>query len=351
MKIDKYLHKIKIENFQAIKKMLDQTDNSPHKKNTNNHSNEKTKNPQTNINTKIFSLLEQLNPEQQKKLLNTFLKMNLPLNEDNVTKLINLINTKSINIKSEALIKALAVMQKGGLNLNTELMEGISKNLDPASSQVENIIEIITNNEKNMINNLLIDPSVTKDELSKNLKNYTLNLDENIKNLFFSNKEINRPENKLLNQFLGQKLINNQETNLLLALELPLYWADKNKIYPSYLQVWSNNEKNNKLEKKEYNIAFSIKLKNRGLIDALLKIQSKNIKAYFKSNNKKTVELIKKENNNLKKSLENIGYNFSLEVKQEEEEILKNKITLDLNFKENEEKSKNKDYHHIDVKI
>ena len=346
MRIDKFLHKIKIENSQKLKKLLDQSDKNSNRKNINSSLQNKKQTPKTNANSKIISLLENLNSEQQKELLNTLLKMNLPLKENNLKILINLINTKTINIKSESLIKAMAIMQKGGLNLETHLLEGISRNFDTNNSQSAKIIELINNNEsnpelKNTLTDLLIDLSLNKENLTKQLKNYLLNLDKSLTTLFNENQEKNNTENKLLNQFLGQKIINKQNSNLLLNLELPIFWPTEDKTYPLYLKMWEEeNSKKEERNEKEYKIAFNIELEKLGLIDALIKVKSKNLKAIFKSNNEKTVNLIKKKSNNLKEKFEKLNYNLSLEVKRQKKDEIKNK--------DNKEKKK---YKHIDIKV
>lgn len=345
MRIDKFLHKIKIENSQKVKKLLDQTDKKPGRKDIPSSRPTNNETPKTNANSRIISLLENLNPEQQKELLNTLLKMNLPLNETNLKILINLLNTETINIKGKALIKAMAIMQKGGLSLEAHLLEGISRNFDPNNSQSAKIIELLNNQNnsvlKNNLSNLLIDLSLNKEDLTKKLKNYTLNLDKNINFLFDESQNENNTENKLLNQFLGQKIINKQNSNLLLNLELPLFWQRKDKTYPLYLKIWQeeNKQKNNE-NKKEYKIAFNIELEELGLIDALIKVRSKNLKAIFRANNEKTVNLIKKKSKNLKDNFKKLNYNFSLEVKQEKKDKIKNK---------NNENKKN--YKHIDIKV
>ncbi|MGM0437975.1 MAG: flagellar hook-length control protein FliK [Bacillota bacterium] len=345
MRIDKFLHKIKIENSQKVKKLLDQTDKNYKRKNIPLSPQNKNQSPKTNTNSKIISLLENLNTEQQKELLNTLLKMNLPLNESNLKILINLINTKTITIKSDALIKAMAIMQKGGLSLEAHLLEGISRNFDPNNSQSTKIIEVLNNQNnselKNTLSNLLIDLSSNKENLTKQLKNFTLNLDKSINSLFTQSQDKNNTENKLLNQFLGQKIINKQNSNLLLNLELPLLWQREDKTYPLYLKMWKEENNNkNKTSEKEYKIAFNIELDKLGLISALIKIKSKNIKATFKSNNKKTIKLIERESENLKEQFENLNYNLSLELKQQKKEKITNKNV----------KNK-KDYKHIDIKV
>ena len=345
MRIEKFLHKIKIENTQKLKKLLDQSNKNLSQKNVNTSFESKSEPPKTNANSKIISLLENLNSQQQKELLNTLLKMNIPLKENNLKMLINLINTKTINIKSKSLIKAMAIMQKGGLNLNAHLLEGISRNLDPENSQSSKIIELLNSQNrpkiKNALSSLLIDMSLDKEDLTKQLKNFTLNLDKSINVLFNKNSEENNTENKLLDQFLGQKIINKQNTNILLNLELPIFWASENRTHPLYLKIWEE-EKNENVEnnKKEYTIAFNIELENLGIIDALIKIKSNNLKAIFKSNNKHTVKLMKNKSNNLKQKFENLNYNLSIQIKQQEKTEIKTNS-----------KKRKQSYQHVDIKV
>ena len=346
MRIDKFLHKIKIENSQKVKKLLDQTDKSPGKKNTPTTPQNNHENPKTNANSRIISLLENLNTEQQKELLNTLLKMNIPLKENNLKILINLINTKTINIKSEALIKAMAVMQKGGLSLEAHLLEGISRNFDPENSQSTKIMELLNNNSissdlKSNLSSLLIDLSLNKNELSENLKNFTQNLDKNLEIIFNENQNKNNTENKLVNQLLGQKIINKQNTNFLLNLEIPLFWPKDDQSYPLYLKIWQEEDNKEKYNnKKEYKIAFNIEVENLGLIDALIKINNKNIKAIFKSNKEKTVKLIENKSEDLRENFAELNYNLSIEVKKQKKEEIENKNNK--NFK---------NYKHIDIKV
>jgi len=346
MRIDKFLHKIKIENSQKVKKLLDQTDKSPERKNTPTIPQNNQETPKTNANSRIISLLENLNTEQQKELLNTLLKMNIPLKKNNLKILINLINTETINIKSEALIKAMAVMQKGGLSLEAHLLEGISRNFDTDNSQSLKIIELLNNNSTNSelksnLSSLLIDLSINNEELGENLKKFTQNLDKSLEILFKENQNKNNTENKLLNQFLGQKILNKQDTNFLLNLEIPLFWPKDDQSYPLYLKIWqeeNNDKKDNNT--KEYKIAFNIELKNLGLIDALIKIKSRNIRAIFKSNNEKTIKLIKNNQENLIENFSELNYNLSIEIKKQKKEKIKN---------ENHKNIKN--YKHIDIKV
>lgn len=345
MRIDKFLHKIKIENSQKAKRLLDQKDNSSTRKNIPDKTQTGQENPKANANSRIISLLENLNTEQQKELLNTLLKMNIPLKENNLKMLINLINTDSIDIKSKALIKAMAIMQKGGLSLDTHLLEGISRNFDTDNSQSEKIIQLInsTNNSnlKSNLSNLLIDLSLNKKDITKSLKNFTQNLDKNLNILFNDNQNRNNTENKLLDQFLGQKIINKQNTNMFLNIEIPIFWPKDDKTYPLYLKIWQEENKQNKEQNdKEYKISFNIELEKLGLINALIKVQSQKIKAVFKSNNENTIELIENKSEKLVEKFSKLNYNLSIDVhKQKKEKIEDNKYKNTENYK------------HIDIKV
>ncbi|MGM0409856.1 MAG: hypothetical protein ACQEQF_03755 [Bacillota bacterium] len=352
MKIDEFLHKIKINNFQSIEKILEQSNNNLDKQNTEKNFNKNKNMAELNINKNIIKLLDNLNNEEKKLLLNTLLKLELPFNEKNLRFLINLMNNKEVNIKNDSLIKAMGILQKSGLALNYNLIEGISQNLDSSTSQTDKLVDIMNNNNLiNILNNLFIDPSQEKNELTDQLKNYLSNL-KNLETILVNNQNKSEKENELFRQLLGQKIINKEKSNILLSLEIPINWPKNNYKTPLYLEILKeNNNKNKKDKNNEYKIAFNIDLNKRGLIYAYLKIKNKNIKAFFKSDNEKTLKIIENKKDKLKESIQNIGYNLSLKVKSEEKKVLREKNSLEFFLEENNELTKNENYQHIDIKI
>lgn len=353
MKIDEFLHKIKIDNFKSIEKILEQSNNNLKKENSTKNFGNKN-NAKLNINQNIINLLNNLNTEEKKLLLNTLLKLELPLNEKNLRLLINLMNNKEVNIKNDSLIKAMGILQKSGLALNYNLIEGISQNLDSSTSQTEILTDIINNNSYllNILNDLIIDPSLEKSELTDQLRDYLSNL-YNLEDILVNNQNKSEKENELFRQLLGQKIINKEKNNILLSIEIPINWPKNDDIIPLYLEILKEENYKNKNDKNnEYKIAFNIDLNEKGLIYAYLKIKNKNIKAYFKSNNEKTLKIIENNKNKLKENIQNIGYNFSLKVQNEKEKLLKEKNSLDFFLENNNNKElKNESYQHIDIKV
>lgn len=291
----------------------------------------------------VIKLLEQLESSLRKKLLKTFFKYNLPLKREYLLEVISLINNTNLADRSGSggyqnyearnnhgdlqssgglenpggqrafnIMKAFIFLLKNNLPLLRGLIEGIASNLDARQSLSEKI-----NSKPDLLpgitDKLAIRPNLTPQELQDELRNYPAQLNRAIR---FLNQTGDETSAKILNQLLGQQLINNQDSNTLLTLELPLFFPQYSKLVPAYLHVlrerktgWESKEKKEgKKAGDTFKISFLISLEKRGTIRADITYTRGRIGGVFKSSSPETRRLIRENIPGLQERLEKLGF-------------------------------------------
>lgn len=230
----------------------------------------------------IFRLLASLEDDTQKMLLENWAKMNMPLNENTVKRLLNYLNSSPAQNSADklAVIKAFAFLEKSGLphtkkiidalrsffndgNLKDSLNEIFSKNKNFSTLQIKNLFQGLDNKNINdnlnklILNNLSSDLSNSSNEITSNQPAVTetpINSENNLKNeVEFSSKKlngINESHHKIL-QSLG---INDKEINSPLIKELNLNAIFKN-FNEKTLNILNAFLKTNNLNKTEQKLA------------------------------------------------------------------------------------------------
>lgn len=277
-------------------------------------------------------------------------RFDLPFNEKNIIQLINYLK-KGNQIDITAKIEAFAFFIKNNYPLLNEIIDGLSLNLSrdyTLSEELTKIIKLLNNKPGLLLNKLSllqVNMDQTPEKLTQELQNYPDKLIQAIKTLrLVSNKNTS----ELLNYLLGQQLINKKNNNSsnTLYLEIPLFLPQYNKTISGYLQIMhkGNRQKNKMKDYKKYKISFIISLEKRGTIRADISYSKKGIKALFKSNSNKTLDLIEKMIPDLETRLEEMGfvvYDTTVEPLHIRQEKLQPFILSD----------GIKEYFHIDLRI
>lgn len=264
-----------------------------------------------------------------------------------------------------ALLKSFAFLENNQLPLNESLItemkmtfqnsniEETLNNIDNKSLLFENLIEsktsIINQNESTL--DLNTEPA----KIAAKLNDFT-KISDQIVSLF--NKSGGENEDKIADNFLGQKIINLQQQEqinpLMLALEIPVKLKE-NKLSSLMLKIEKETAKKGSSEKNKdgYNITFILEFENIGPIKSDININNKNINTSFYTESYETAKLIKDNISKLQSVLYNEGFEINkvridnFDNFEEEGSQFFNKIMLpELNNRDSEGK-----YRHIDIKI
>ncbi|HLV09683.1 MAG TPA: hypothetical protein VKY40_05715 [Halanaerobiales bacterium] len=325
------------------------------------------------ISAEVIRLLSSLSPEERKTLVSIWLKLNLPFEAKSLNELLTLL--KNASSKEEALsrIKAFALICKNQLPRLPHMILGLSHYIRPGSILTDELNHLLfpegnqSNTEDNsadsnktvqtILDKITIDISRDSEMITEKLKNYTNRIQESLEILQNSPEK----EQRLLNQLLGQQLINNHRQELLLALELPFFIPEYNKLFPAYLRVLRERDQKKEADsnsnKNIFKVAFIISLEKMGFIraDAVCKNLEKGIPTInivFRCSLESTIEIVREKKTYLIKALKKLGYiveqaEIKLEKKTEKEELedFFEGLTEITNYNDDEQ------FHHINFRI
>ncbi len=391
-------------NYKTLLKLLDgQLDSiSNASQKINNKTTDKREmdehNKTKSASNKILNLLEKLNEQDRKILISNLIRYNIPLETEKMERLVSYLRNKAEKDNSE-LIKSFILLSKNKIPISKSLLEGVGDNFkqeNSLSEKLNKLINITRSNQSstipkendsmqkenringkphslnakpslesnlfdkqttqknnpplNIIRHLLINTSSSEKTLIDQLKEYPEQLSKYIQLL---QEQGGNSQEKIMQHLIGQQLINHQDKNLLLNLEIPIFFPQYKKSIPTYLNIRrdSNSEsRNNNSSVKNYKINFIISLKKRGIIKAETFISTGRIKIFFTCNKKETTGLIKSEFINLKESLEAIGISVEKTIikysninSDDMNTVLSSNIGID--------QSQIDDFLHIDIKV
>lgn len=275
------------------------------------------------ISAELLKILSQLNPEQRKVIMQNWAGLNLPLKKEYLGQLVELLKNSgpSEPVQQNSLIRAYSIFLKNKLPLFASLIIGLANNYSPENPLTEKLNQL-QSVPAELIKRLTINPELPAEQISRQLVDYSGQLNRIIQ-LFQQNSS--GPTWQLLNQLLGQQLLNKQEPNLLLALEIPLFIPDYQKLIPAYLQIRRFTEHNKrqqeKGEKDTLKISFIITLEKRGTIKADMLYSSGQLKGTFQSDRAETCRLLESQLPLLTEELSKLG----LEVQTPAVELLDEK--------------------------
>ena len=257
--------------------------------------------------TRLISLLDTLSPEKQRLILNTLSRLNLPLQENTLIKLINLLENSTLDLNQRTIVNSFSFLSKEGLPILPGLIQGVGQNIDQEYSMVFNLLNRIELPE-NIKEQLSLVLSPNSKEIAKKLTKYP----DILKTVINQYHQKNDQNPELLNQLIGELLINNQNEGPLLALEIPIFWPENEQTVPFFLHIWKQEEKNSDTSsnRKEYNLKMDIKLVKRGIIKANIKVVGTQIKTLFQTDTSQTANLIRQNINILENQLEKLNYNL-----------------------------------------
>ncbi len=293
-----------------------------------------------NSSNKLFltSSMRSLDSSLQKIILQNWIQQNLPLKENELQKIVSLINNNSFNIDNEQLIKIASFLTKNKLPLSTYLIKGVAQFLESKSSISQEI-----NKTPELKGQLSVNAFNNSEQIKLELEQYFQKTGKLLEQLFTQEQDSN---SNLKGKLIGQQAINARRESLLF-IEIPLFFS-KQKDTPTPLFLKYNQLTDNKssVDKNKYSIEFIIELSNLGTIRARILIDQKKIYSSFKASTEQTVKLINKYFPNLQKRLSEKGFNaLEPEIKefQEEKPIFN---FLNENFSE-----ESTDFHHINFKV
>ncbi len=324
--------------------------------------------------SRIILLLQNNFPENlQKILLQTWLAMEIPLQEEHLSKLEGFINNSSLDQNNQvSLIKSFAILLKEQLPLLTQLIKGVSQNLNPDESLSRAISDLtdgktIVNNRsktaevekttseqistENMKNKLTVSLEKPVADIAEKLADYPQIIRNFLQtNSYGENSQLDKVINHLLGQqFLNHTQPNDRQENILLNLELPLIFEPEENPVPLYLQISENTENNerNQKYKKNYKLAFAVNLEKSGTIYAEILIIGKIISCNFQTSERSTTSLIEDYFPDLQERLKILGYT----VKQPEITYRKEPDKLPELFFREENDGNKVEYTQIDFKV
>ena len=367
MRVENILNDLNLNNKQA-QNLLQQLQTSA-------RQTKGEKGPRNSSQIILQLIQENLEPRLQKLFLQTWAQLQLPLKEKQITQLINFLNSNQ-ELPSETVIKAGGFLAQNNLletspallqdillylNNSTTLTEELSSLLNkipdeglngknagqqetatttstnsPAepqslSSEAEAILAAADPKKsaeqntqiselKNLLSKLVIPLNHSTEDIKHRLQEYQAGL----KQLFSLAAEAtaektnnNEQLKNILGHLRGQQALNfqnqTQQTELLLMLEIPLFFHENQSLSPLHLQIFKQNSgsKSEEDDKTSFKICFVIELPELGAIKAEVVIQNKLIKPRFLSENQQARQLIAKNFELLSEKLLSLGYNVS----------------------------------------
>ncbi|MGM0500429.1 MAG: flagellar hook-length control protein FliK [Bacillota bacterium] len=339
----------------------------------NNSSASKEAYQQETINTKNIDLNSQtlnkfmhLDPELKNIILNDSNKFNQIFDQNTIKILNNYLSNNNVEGITEkiALLKAFAFLENNQLPLTEGLIKETAAHFDKNIIQFtdnltdKNQLFANLNNTKSTLiskNEAAVNLDVSKAQIKESLTAQS-KISDQILNLF--NKSGGENEEKIADNLLGQKLVNlqqqNQNTPLMLALEIPVQIPD-NKLSSLLLKIEKEETEAGESDKNKmgYNISFILEFENIGPIQTNVNIKQNNISTTFFTESSKTANLIEENLEKLDSSLVKEGFtieNFSIKnfdnLIERKSQFFNKLILSELNNQDKEGK-----YQHIDIKI
>jgi hypothetical protein len=335
---------------------------------TNNASGNQTaaeKYNNININSQILDNFSQLDQEMKNIILNNLNSLNQNFDQNTVKVLNNFLATNNIEGSAQkiALLKAFSFLENNQLPLTESLVKETAAHFEQNITQfAENLTDkgqILAN-----LNNPDL-PLISKNEAAVNLNSAAGQIAENLaahskisdQILSLFNKSGGENEEKIADNLLGQKLVNlqqqNQNTPLMLALEIPLQLKD-NKLSSLLLKVEKEDAgAETKSAEKGFNISFILEFENIGPIQTKVNVNQKSINTTFFTESAETAKLIENNFARLQSALQEEGFNInSVRIKnfdnleEEKSQFFNNIILTELN-----DLDEDGQYRHIDIKI
>jgi len=319
----------------------------------------------SNLSPDFLNSFNNLDQETKTLILNNLDTTAKNFDQNTIKILNNYLAENNIESFSEktAVLKSFAFLENNQLPLAESLVDEMKTNFQ--NSNLENMIsEIESKNElfKNLLENnssiinkneSTLDLNTEAAKIAAKLNDFS-KISDQIVSLF--NKSGGESEEKIADNFLGQKIINLQQqdinTPLMLALEIPVQ-LQENKMSSLLLKIEKNSGDENKAEQSNtgYNITFILEFENIGPIKSNININQKKINTSFFTESHETAELIKDNIAKLQSALYKNDFEINrvhienFEDFEEEKTKFFNKIILpELNDSNQEGK-----YRHIDI--
>lgn len=320
----------------------------------------------SSLNSQILNNFTHLDQEIKNIILNNLNSLSQNFDQKTAEVLNNFLANNNLEGTAEktALLKAFAFLENNQLPLTESLIKETAAHFEQNISHfTENlsdksqIFSNLTNAENLLIsqNEAAVNLDHSAGRIAESLAAQS-KISDQILSLF--NKSGGENEEKIADNLLGQKLVNlqqsNQNTPLMLALEIPVQLQD-NKLSSLLLKVEKEEAgaSQNKGKKIGYNISFILEFEKIGPIQTKVNVNQKSINTTFFTESARTANLIENNFSRLQSSLQGEGFKInSVRIKnfdnlEEEKYQFFNKIILnELNDRDEEGQ-----YRHIDIKI
>ena len=320
----------------------------------------------SSLNSQILNNFTHLDQEVKNIILNNINSLSQNFDQNTIKVLNNFLANNNIegSAQKTAVLKAFAFLENNQLALTESLIKETAAHFEQNISQfAENlndksqILANLTNQESPLVspNEAAVNLDHSASQIAETLAAQS-KISDQILSLF--NKSGGKNEEKIADNFLGQKLVNlqqqNQNTPLMLALEIPVQLQD-NKLSSLLLKVEKEEggAAQNQDKKSGYNISFILEFEKIGPIQTKVNINQKSINTTFFTESAETANLIENNFPTLQSSLQSEGFKInSVRIKNfdnlnEEKHQFFNKIILSELNDRNEEGQ----YRHIDIKI
>ncbi|MFN2340930.1 MAG: flagellar hook-length control protein FliK [Halanaerobium sp.] len=317
------------------------------------------------LNSQILNNFSHLDQEIKNLILNNLNSLSQNFDQNTVKILNNFLANNNLegNAEKTALLKAFSFLENNQLPLTENLIKETAAHFEQNISQfAENLTEksqILSN-----LNNPDL-PLISENEAAVNLNDTAQQIAEKLaaqskisdQILSLFNESGGENKEKIADNLLGQKLVNlqqqNQNTPLMLALEIPLQLKD-NKLSSLLLKVEKEEAgAESETAKKGYNISFILEFEKIGPIQTKVNVNQNSINTTFFTESAETAKLIEKNFSRLQSALQREGFNInSVRIKnfdnleEEKRQFFNNIILSELNDLDEEGQ-----YRHIDIKI
>jgi|GEM_PF-1338628 hypothetical protein len=318
------------------------------------------------LNSQLLNNFSNLDQEVKNLILNNLNSLSQNFDQNTVKVLNNFLAQNNIegSAQKTALLKAFAFLENNQLPLTESLIKETAahfeQNISQFSENLSNKSQLLTNlsNENSQLisqNETAVNLNTPAQQIAESLAAHS-KISDQILSLF--NKTGGESEEKIADNFLGQKLVNlqqqTQNTPLMLALEIPVRLPD-NRLSSLLLKIEKEESGNteNQAGKNGYNISFILEFEKIGPIQTKVNVNQKNINTTFFTENAETAALIESHFGRLQAALQGEGFNInSVRIKnfdnlEEEKRQFFNKLILS----ELNDLDEDGQYRHIDIKI
>ncbi|MEC9490733.1 MAG: flagellar hook-length control protein FliK [Halanaerobiales bacterium] len=319
-----------------------------------------------NLNSQILNNFNNLDQEVKNLILNNLNSLSQKFDQNTVKVLNHFLAQNNIegSVQKTALIKAFAFLENNQLPLTESLIKETAahfeQNISQLSENLSNKTQILanlSNGNSQLIGQkeATVNLNTSAQQIAESLAAHSKISDQILSLL---NRTGGESEEKIADNFLGQKLVNlqqqTQNTPLMLAIEIPVRLPD-NKLSSLLLKVEKEEEGSteNQASKNGYNISFILEFENIGPVQTKVNVNQKNINTTFFTENAETANLIESNFGRLQSALQGEGFNInSVRIKNfdnldEEKNQFFNKIILN----ELNDLGEDGKYRHIDIKI